>query len=95
MRWCGLASVTASMAVPACIVVQHLPHEAQHTAHYVPDDHLARLGCCEPAADLAYALDEPRGVAAFELANDAEHQGGGGNGAWPRVADLPALEKTG
>jgi hypothetical protein len=94
VRWCGLASVTPSVAVSACIVIQHFPHKAQHTAHYVPDNYLARLGCREPTADLAYALDEPRSVAAFELANNAEHQRGGGNGAWSRVADLSALKKT-
>ena len=89
-----MTGVAPSVAVAACVIVEHLAHQSQHAPYNVPYDDLPWLRCCEPSADLAYALHELRCVSAFELAHDAEHERCRSNGAWSGIADLSSFEEA-
>ena len=94
VRGCAAAGFAGPGEVPASVVFDDLPDEAQHTAYDVANDDLTGLSGRQPPADGAHAIQQLDGIVAFEFAHDLGDEGGGGDCARARVADLASLEEA-
>lgn len=90
----GCCRLAARRCLSLGMLIDDFSDQTEYASHNVANHNLSRLGRSQAPPDLSYALYQLCSIASLELADYAQEQRCGRDGAWSRVPDLAALQEA-